>query len=137
MNNNFNYFLKKFVYPHLFSLLFLLFLSFSSLLFSFISPLLTAILIDDVFIGKNLNLLLYIIIAYIGLYLFSTISSYFYNFLTGKLGVVLLKDVSESALMHVQGASIKNSQNFNFYIIIQIFWVHRHENCVDVIFAKR
>lgn len=108
----YKFFLRRFVWPHFFSLFFLLFLSFFSLLFSFINPLLTKTLIDDVFIGKNVNLFFYILIGFIGIYFLSSVSSYFSNYLTGKLQVVMLKSVSESALDYIQHASIKSTQDF-------------------------
>ncbi len=105
-------FFKKFVQPHTIFILILLFVSFLGLLFSFINPLLTRLLIDNVFVNRNFDLLFYIIIAFIGLYLLSAASSYFSNYLTGKLQVVILKNVSESALDHIQYASIENTQDF-------------------------
>lgn len=69
-------------------------------------------MIDDVFIGKNVNLFFYILIGFIGIYFLSSVSSYFSNYLTGKLQVVMLKSVSESALDYIQHASIKSTQDF-------------------------
>lgn len=108
----YKFFFREFVKPHLLSLSFLLFLSFFSLLFSFISPLLTKSLIDDVFIGKNTTLFFYILIGFIGMYFLSSASSYFSNYLTGKLEVIMLKNVSESALNYIQYASIKSTHKF-------------------------
>ncbi len=108
----FNFFYKKFVNPQLLSLLLLLIFSFFSLLFSFISPLLTKLLIDNVFIGKNFDLFTYIFIGFVGIYFISSISGYFSSYLTGKLQVTMLKDVSESALSYIQNASIKDTQDF-------------------------
>ncbi|MCE7700213.1 MAG: ABC transporter ATP-binding protein/permease, partial [Methanobacterium paludis] len=105
-------FFKKFVKPHLISLLLLLFFSFLSLLFSFINPLITKSLIDNVFIGKNINLFIYILIGFIGIYLISSASSYYSSYLTGKLQVIMLKEISESTLNHIQHASIKSTQDF-------------------------
>jgi len=105
-------FFYEFVKPHMLLILILLFVSFLSLLFSFINPLLTKLLIDNVFIDKNFSLLFFIIIAFVGLYLLSSVSSYISNYLTGKLQVIILKGVSKSALNHVQHASIENTQDF-------------------------
>jgi len=110
--NGYKFFIDKLIKPHLFSLLFLLILSSFSLLFSFISPLLNKLLIDNVFIGKNFNLFFYIIIAFIGLFLLSSASNYFSNYLTGKLQVLMLKNISGNALIHIQCSSIKNTQNY-------------------------
>lgn len=111
-SKGYKFFFKKFVKPYLSSLILLLFLSFFSLLFSFISPLLTQSLIDNVFIGKKINLFFYILIGFIGVYSLSSASSYFSNYLTGKLQAVMLKNVSESVLDYIQHATIKNIQDF-------------------------
>jgi ATP-binding cassette subfamily B protein/subfamily B ATP-binding cassette protein MsbA len=105
------FFLKKFVKPHLLSLSILLFFSFLGSLFSFINPLITKSLIDNVFIGKDTTLLVYIVLGFISLYLISATSNYYYNYLTGKLQVVMLKEVSENALIHIQRASIKSTED--------------------------
>lgn len=108
----YKFFFRKFVKPHQLSLFFLLFLSFCGLVFSLISPLLTKSLIDDVFIGKNVNLFFYILVGFVGMYFLSSTSSYFSQYLTGKLEVVMLRNVSESTLNYIQHASIKNTQDF-------------------------
>lgn len=113
MNQKGYKFFFKFVKPHLLSLFFLLSLSFFGLLFSFIAPLLTKSLIDDVFIGKNVNLFYYILAGFVGIYLLSSASNYFSHYLTGKLEVIMLKNISESALNHIQHASIKNTNDLN------------------------
>ncbi len=104
-------FSRKFIKPHWGTLTFILFLTFSALLFTFISPLLLKILVDDVFIAKNLNIFVYIIMGIIAMYLISAFSSYFNSFITGKLQLTLLKEVSESAYSAVQSAPLKSTQN--------------------------
>ncbi len=108
----YKFFFKKFVKAHLLSLLSLLFLSFFSLLFTFISPILAKSLIDDVFIGRNVNIFIYILMEFVGMYFLSSASSYFSSYLAGKLEVVMLKDVSESVLNYIQYSSIKSTQDF-------------------------
>jgi ABC-type multidrug transport system fused ATPase/permease subunit len=56
------------------------------------------------------GLFLYIILGIIGMYIVSAISSYFNSYVTGKLSLVLLKEVSESIFNVVQFASLKSSQ---------------------------
>ena len=99
VKESFKFFFNKFIKPHILTLILIFALSFFTLLFSFISPLLIRALVDNVFIGRMLNLFLYIIIGIIGMYIVSSVSSYFNSYVTGKLSLVLLKDVSESALM--------------------------------------
>ncbi len=111
IKESFKYFFTKFVSKHVLTLIVILALSFFSLLFSLISPLLLKTLVDNVFIGKNVNLFIYIIIAIIIMYIISAISSYFNGFVTGKLQLILLKEVSESAFKSIQLTSLKTIQN--------------------------
>ena len=97
--------------PHILTLVLIFALGFSTLLFSFISPLLIRALVDQVFVGRMLNLFIYIIIGIIGMYIISAISSYFNSYVSGKLSLVLLKEVSENAFNVVQFASLKSTQN--------------------------
>ncbi len=92
------------------TLILIFILSIFTLLFSFISPLLIRSLVDNVFIGKVQGLFIYIILGIIGMYIVSAISSYFNSYVTGKLSLVLLKEVSESIFNVVQFASLKSSQ---------------------------
>ncbi|AXV39123.1 ABC transporter ATP-binding protein [Methanobacterium sp. BAmetb5] len=104
-------FSRKFIKPHWGTLSLILFLTISSLLFTFISPLLLKTLVDDVFVAKNLNIFAYIIAGIIVMYLISAVSSYFNSFITGKLQLTLLKEVSECAYSAVQSAPLKSTQN--------------------------
>ncbi len=97
--------------PHILTLILIFALGFSTLLFSFISPLLIRALVDQVFVGRMLDLFIYIIIGIIGMYIISAISSYFNSYVSGKLSLVLLKEVSENAFNVVQFASLKSTQN--------------------------
>jgi ABC-type bacteriocin/lantibiotic exporter with double-glycine peptidase domain len=106
---SYKFFFNKFVKSQLHIIIILLALNIVSISFSFINPLLTKWLIDDVFIDKNINLFFYIIIGFFGMYFLSAASNYFSNYLTGKLELVMLKNVSESALNYIQRASIKNT----------------------------
>jgi ATP-binding cassette subfamily B protein/subfamily B ATP-binding cassette protein MsbA len=67
-------------------------------------------LVDDVFIGKQINLFLFIIIGIIGMYIISSTSSYFNSYITGKLQLNLFKEVTESAFGIIQLASLKRTQ---------------------------
>jgi ABC-type bacteriocin/lantibiotic exporter with double-glycine peptidase domain len=97
--------------PHILTLVLIFVLGFSTLLFSFISPLLIRALVDQVFVGRMLDLFIYIIIGIIGMYIISATSSYFNSYVSGKLSLVLLKEVSENAFNVVQFASLKSTQN--------------------------
>jgi ABC-type bacteriocin/lantibiotic exporter with double-glycine peptidase domain len=96
--------------PHILTLVLIFALGFSTLLFSFISPLLIRALVDQVFVGRMLDLFIYIIIGIIGMYIISAISSYFNSYISGKLSLVLLKEVSENAFNVVQFASLKSTK---------------------------
>jgi len=61
---------------------------------------------------KNIGIFFYIVIGFVGIYFISSVSSYFSNYLTGKLQVTMLRNVSESTLNYVQHASIKSTQDF-------------------------
>ncbi len=111
IKESFKFFLSKFIRKHILTLIVILVLSIFTLLFSFISPLLIRSLVDNVFIGKVQGLFVYIILGIIGMYIVSSISSYFNSYVTGKLSLVLLKEVSESIFNVVQFTSLKSSQS--------------------------
>lgn len=111
IKESFKFFLSKFIRKHIPTLIVILVLSIFTLLFSFISPLLIRSLVDNVFIGKVQGLFVYIILGIIGMYIVSSISSYFNSYVTGKLSLVLLKEVSESIFNVVQFTSLKSSQS--------------------------
>lgn len=109
---SFRFFFNKFIKQHILTLIIILGLSFFTLLFSFISPLLIKALVDNVFIGRELGLFPYIVMGIILMYLISSVSNYFNSFVVGKLQLVLLKNVSESCFEAVQNASLKSSSEF-------------------------
>ena len=110
VKESFKFFFNKFIKKHIPTLILILILSIFTLLFSFISPLLIRALVDDVFVARMDYLFIYIILGIIGMYIISAISSYFNSYVTGKLSLVLLKDVSGSVFNLVQLASLKSSQ---------------------------
>ena len=110
IKESFKFFFSKFVRKHILTLILIFVLSIFTLLFSFISPLLIRSLVDNVFIGRVQGLFIYIILGIIGMYIVSSISSYFNSYVAGKLSLVLLKEVSESIFNVVQFASLKSSQ---------------------------
>lgn len=110
IKRSFKFFFDNFVRQHILTLIIILALGFSSLLFSFISPLLIKSLIDDVFVGKQVNLFVYIVAGIVGMYAVSSISSYFKGVITGKLQLTLLKEVSGSIFGVIQLASVKSTQ---------------------------
>jgi len=112
IKESFRFFFNKFIKQHILTLIIILGLSFFTLMFSFISPLLIKSLVDDVFIGRKLDLFVYIVLGIILMYIISSVSNYFNSFVTGKLQLVLLKNVSESSFGAVQNASIKSSNTF-------------------------
>lgn len=87
-------FFKKFLRKHSLKFLALLFLQGASILFLLIYPVLTKFLIDDVFINKDFSLLFNLIVFTIIIYILSAISSYFQNYVQGKLEIELFKDIS-------------------------------------------
>ncbi len=110
IKESFKFFFSKFIRKHILTLILIFVLSIFTLLFSFISPLLIRSLVDNVFVGRVHGLFIYIILAIIGMYVVSSISSYFNSYVAGKLSLVLLKEVSESIFDIVQFASLKSSQ---------------------------
>ena len=111
VEDSFKFFFRRFIKKYIWTLVIILILSFFSLFFSFISPLLLKVLVDDVFIGGKVELFYYVLMGVVGIYIFSSVSSYFNNFMSGKLQLLLLKDVSEEAFTVVHFASFKNIQS--------------------------
>ncbi len=111
LDKNFKFFYNNFIKNYLIFLIVILALSFSSLLFSFISPLLIKALVDDVFLSRKLYLFYYIIAAIVGMYLLSFVSSYLYSYMTGKLQLLLLKDVSGKVFSVINLAPYKKIQS--------------------------
>ncbi|MDR3222139.1 MAG: ABC transporter ATP-binding protein [Methanobrevibacter sp.] len=93
-----------------FSILGLSVLSFS---FSFITPLFFKILIDNIFIGKQFYFLNIVIIGMLCIFIVSSITSYFNNYLMGKLEYDLYKKISEKLFYIIQTSSMKNKLNNN------------------------
>nr|WP_319373875.1 ABC transporter ATP-binding protein [uncultured Methanobacterium sp.] len=112
VKESFKFFFYKFIRKHILTLALILFLSFFTLLFSFISPLLIKALVDDVFVGRNISLFFYIILGIIVMYVVSAVASYFNSYVAGKLQLVLLKEVSENAFNEIQLASLKDTHDF-------------------------
>lgn len=111
IKGSFKFFFNKFIKKHILTLISILFLSFFALIFSFISPLLIKTLIDDVFLSKKFDLFIYIIIGIIVMYSISSISTYFNSFITGRLQLNLLKEVSGSLFNSLQYSSLKNTNH--------------------------
>ena len=109
IKKSFKFFFNNFVRQHILTLIIMMLLGFSSLLFSFVSPLFIKSLIDDVFVGKQVNLFVYIVMGIVGMYFISSISNYFKGFITGKLQLTLLKEVSESIFGVIQLTSVKST----------------------------
>lgn len=118
---DFLFFLNKFVKPYKFYFLSICILSFISMLFSFISPLLTKTLIDNVFINKNLTSFSGIILCIIFLYIISAISSYFLNFIEGKLEFILFENTAKEALESIELAKIAHTQKMKVGDLINRF----------------
>ncbi len=111
LDKNFKFFYNNFIKNYKIFLIVILALSFSSLLFSFISPLLIKALVDDVFLSREIYLFYYIIAAIVGMYLLSFVSSYLNSYMTGKLQLLLLKDVSGKVFSVINLAPYKKIQS--------------------------
>ena len=108
--NGYKKFYRKFVRPYAFTILLLLGLNFLGMLFSLVSPLLTRSLIDDVFIGKRVELFGYILLGIGGIYVISAISNYFSGYISGKLNLTLFKNVTGETFNTIQFASLRKTQ---------------------------
>lgn len=86
--------LKEIFLSHPFSLSALIILSALGMGFSLATPLIMKSLIDDVFIGRNVNLLAPILITLSCIYIISSVSNYFSKYIKGKLDIIIFKDVS-------------------------------------------
>jgi len=110
MNSSYKHFFVKFIKPHASIIVILVALSFLSTLFSFITPLLTKSLVDDVFIDGRSELFGYIILGIAGTYIVSSLSTYLSGYKKGKLDLILFNDVANEAFNAVQLASIKETK---------------------------
>jgi ABC-type bacteriocin/lantibiotic exporter with double-glycine peptidase domain len=67
--------------------------------------------VDDVFLSREIYLFYYIIAAIVGMYLLSFVSSYLNSYMTGKLQLLLLKDVSGKVFSVINLAPYKKIQS--------------------------
>jgi len=111
IKESFKFFFNKFIRKHVLTIIIVLALSFFTLVFSFISPLLIKSLVDNVFIARKDDLFFYIVMGILGMYIISSVSSYFNSYVSGKLQLTLLKEVAESSFSVVQYTSLKNNQS--------------------------
>lgn len=132
LNNDYKKFFKIFVRPYAFTVVFLFALNIIGMLFSLIGPLLTKSLIDDVFIGKRIELFNYILLGITGIYITSALSNYFSSYIRGKLDLIVFKNVTYKAFNTVQFASLVDIQKIkvgdlisrimdNIYSAVSIF----------------
>ncbi len=110
MYDSYKYFAMKFIRPHASTMAILIILSFVSSIFSYITPLLTKALVDDVFIGGKNELFGYILLGTAGAYIVSSLSTYLSSYKKGKLDLILFNDVADETFNAVQIASIKETQ---------------------------
>lgn len=110
MNDSYKYFIRKFIRPHALTMVFLIFLSFVSTIFSYITPLIAKSLVDDVFIGGKNYLFGYILLGTAGAYIVSSFSTYLSGLKKGKLDIVLFNDVANETFNEVQLACIMKTQ---------------------------
>ena len=108
--NGYKKFYRKFVRPYASTIILLLGLNFLGMLFSLVSPLLTRSLIDDVFIGKRVELFGYILLGIAGIYVISAISNYFSGYISGKLNLTLFQNVTGETFNTIQFASLRKTQ---------------------------
>ena len=108
--SGYNYFFRQFVRPHASTIIFLFALNFVGMIFSLISPLLTKSLIDDVFIGKRIELFGYILLGITGIYTISALSNYISGYTRGKFDLVLFKNVTGETFNVIQLASLRRTQ---------------------------
>jgi len=111
IKESFKFFFNKFIRKHVLTIIIVLALSFFTLVFSFVSPLLIKSLVDNVFIARKDDLFFYIVMGILGMYIISSVSSYFTSYVSGKLQLTLLKEVAESSFSVVQYTSLKNNQS--------------------------
>lgn len=116
-----SFFFNEFIKSYIPLFLFIFILSIVSMSFAFISPLLTKALVDNVFIGKNTEIFLPIILGIIIMYIISAISSYYSNFVTGKLEFILFQNTAEKALHILQNAKISSVYNMKVGDLISRF----------------
>jgi ATP-binding cassette subfamily B protein/subfamily B ATP-binding cassette protein MsbA len=96
-------------------------LSLVGTLFALITPLLTRSLIDDVFIGKRVEIFGYIMIALAGVYIVSSVSQYFSSYIRGKLDLELFKNIAGETFGTIQLASLRETQKMKTGDILSRF----------------
>ncbi|MFA4860406.1 ABC transporter ATP-binding protein [Methanoregula sp.] len=102
--------LKGLTLSHPYAIITLLLLSILGTLFSLATPLIMGLLIDNVLIGKDIALLVPILLGMSGLFLISALSDYISNNIRGKLNLVLFKELTHDLFGAVQEASLKDLQ---------------------------
>lgn len=118
------YILINFIKPHANTLIIIFLLSFIGMAFSFITPILTKSLIDDVLIGGRTDLFNNIVLATAGMYVTSSISGYISSYLRGKLDLHLFRYTAEEAFNSVQYSSLAKSQDIKLGDLISRIMVN-------------
>ncbi|OPX78342.1 MAG: Molybdate/tungstate import ATP-binding protein WtpC [Methanosaeta sp. PtaB.Bin039] len=103
-------FFKRFIRPRAVTIGILAALSFVGASFSFIIPLFTKSLVDDVFLGGRSELFYRILVGTACLYIVSALSSYFSSLKKRELDLLLFNDVAREAFNSIQLAEIKKTQ---------------------------
>lgn len=107
--NGYKKFYLSFVRPQLLVIIFLLGLNLIGILFSLLSPLLTRSLIDDVFLGKRLELFGFVLLGIGGIYAVSAVSNYFASYLQGRLNLSLFGKITEECFNVLQFAPLEET----------------------------
>lgn len=110
MEGKYGQFFIKFIRPHITAMAILVAINFMGTLFSFITPLLTKSLVDDVFIGGNSELFIHILLGIACIYVISSISTYISGYKKGNLDLILFNEVANEAFKAIQYASISKTQ---------------------------
>lgn len=106
-----NFLFKKIIKPYLLEIIVILILTSLTMIFPIVSPLLTKSLIDNVFIARNTDLFLNIIIFMIVLYVFSSVTVFFSSYITEKIEFKIYQKLSEKAFNSIQHTSIEQTRN--------------------------
>ncbi|MDR3290747.1 MAG: hypothetical protein LBT10_01220 [Methanobrevibacter sp.] len=108
--SNLFFFFNRFVRRYSLVFVLILVLSVVSYSFTFVNPLFFQIIIDNVFINKELGLLTFVIIGMLIIFGISAITSYLNGYLMGRLNNGLYREVSQCLFSIILSSSMKDKE---------------------------
>jgi len=104
------FFFSRFVRRHSLGFITILFFSVVSYSFTFINPLFFQIIIDKIFISRDLQLLHFVILGILFIFAVSSIAAYINSYLMGRLNNILYREVSNHLFHRILFSSMRDYQ---------------------------